>query len=164
MQQIIAGLNNPNYSTVDGVLFNKDKTVLIRFPQGKTGSYNIPDTVTRIAYKAFYGSSGLTSVNIPASVTSIGDFAFDGCTSLTSVNIPNGVTDIGRYAFTRCTSLVSVNIPASLTSIGDFAFYDTRLQNITVDQNNNYYTMVNGMLFKNDMIGSNNYLASILVR
>ena len=162
LRQILASRNNKNYSTVDGVLFNKDRTVLIRFPQGKTGSYTIPKTVTSIAYKAFYGASGLTSINIPASVTSIGDFAFDGCTGLVSVNIPNSVINIGKYAFTRCSALASVNIPASVTSIGDFVFYEcTGLRSVTIDQNNRTYTMANGMLFKKDMTESHRYLAAL---
>ena len=162
LRQIVVSRNNKYYTTVDGVLFNKDKTVLIRFPQGKTGSYIVPNTVTSIAYKAFYNASGLTSVYIPASVTSIGNFAFDGCTNLTSVNIQNGVTNIGKYAFARCTSLASVNIPASVASIGDFAFYNcTGLQRIAVDQNNKNYTLANGMLFRRDMMEHNSYLAVV---
>jgi len=162
LQQIVVSRNNKYYTTVDGVLFNKDKTVLIRFPQGKTGSYIIPNTVTSIAYKAFYNSSGLTSVYIPASVTSIGNFAFDGCTNLTLVNINNGVTDIGKYAFARCTSLASVYIPESVSNIGDFAFYNcTGLQRIAVDRNNINFILANGMLFRKDMIEHNIYLAAV---
>ncbi|MCL2801470.1 MAG: leucine-rich repeat domain-containing protein [Treponema sp.] len=155
LQRFIVSRNNQHYSTVDGVLFNKDRTELIRFPPGKTGSYTIPNTVTTIAYKAFYGASLLTSINIPASVTTIGDFAFDGCTSLASVNIPNSVTDIGRYAFVRCTNLNSVSIPASVVSIGNFAFYDTRLRQISIDYNNQNYTLANGMLLRKDLIEQN---------
>jgi len=165
LQQILANHDNKNYSTVDGVLFNKDRTTLIRFPQGKTGSYTIPNTVTTISYKAFYNASGLTSINIPASVTSIGDFAFDGCTSLTSVNIPNNVISIGSYAFVRCTNLASVNIPASVTSIGHFAFYDcTSLRHVAVDSENKSFTMVNGMLLRKDKTDLNSYLAVVSVR
>ncbi|MCL2721497.1 MAG: leucine-rich repeat domain-containing protein [Treponema sp.] len=161
LRQIIAGRNNRYYTTVDGVLFNKDKTQLIRFPQGKTGSYTIPDTVTSIAYKAFYGASGLTSVNIPSSVINIGNFAFDGCTSLTSVNIPDGVINIGMYAFARCTNLASVNISASVAGIGDFVFYETGLRFIAIDQNNRSFTLVDGMLFRKDMTEPERYLAAV---
>ena len=95
--------NNKNYSSADGVLFNKDKSELITYPAGKTDSeYVIPNSVTRIGRYAFSGCKSLTSITIPDSVTSIGDSAFDGCTSLTDVTIPNSVTSIGDCAFEDC--------------------------------------------------------------
>ena len=79
--------DNSNYCSVDGVLFNKDKTTLIQYPGGKQGAYTIPNSVTRIGDYAIYYCTGLTSVTIPNSVTSIGYEAFRGCTGLTSVTI-----------------------------------------------------------------------------
>ena len=91
---------NNKYSSVNGVLFNKDKTELICYPAGKTDkSYNIPDSVTSVGWYAFSGCSNLTSITIPESVTEIGWYAFSGCTSLKSITIPNSVTSIGEYAF-----------------------------------------------------------------
>ena len=66
---------NPAFSSENGVLFNKDKTELIRFPRGKQGAYSIPKSVTSIGIGAFQNSS-LTSVIIPENVTSIGNNAF----------------------------------------------------------------------------------------
>ena len=115
--------NNKNYSSLDGVLFNKNKTELITYPLGKTDSeYAIPDSVTSIGDYAFKGCTSLTSATIPDSVASIGDSAFYSCTSLTNVTIPNSVTSIGDWAFCNCTSLTSIIIPNSVTSIGDSAF------------------------------------------
>ena len=68
--------NNPAYSSVAGVLFDKNQTTLIQYPGGKAGSYTIPDSVTSIGGAAFACCS-LTSVTIPDSVTSIGELAFD---------------------------------------------------------------------------------------
>ena len=131
---------NTNYSAVGGVLYNKDKTILYQFPAGKTGSFDIPNTVTEILGSAFEGCSGLTAITIPNSVTSIGDHAFYWCTALTSVTIPNSVTSIGDYAFSRCSSLTSpvynthvfaymptsysgaYTIPDGIESIAGFAF------------------------------------------
>ena len=77
---------NNYYSGNNGVLFNKKKTELIRYPAGKSQtSYTIPDSVTSIRGNAFAGCTGLTSIAIPNSVTSIGDWAFDGCTGLKDV-------------------------------------------------------------------------------
>ena len=115
--------DNPNYSSVDGVLFNKSKTELIQYPAGKPESaYEIPDSVTSIGNYAFYYSDSLTSVTIPDSVTSIGNYAFCECYSLTSVTIPDSVTTIGNSAFSFCFALTSVTIPDGVTTIGDEAF------------------------------------------
>jgi len=115
--------NNKNYSSEEGVLFNKNKTEIIHYPAGKTEkNYTIPASVTSIGNSAFYNCSSLTSITIPASVTSIGRAAFYDCSGLTSITIPTSVTSIGNHAFYDCSSLTSIIIPASVTSIGDYAF------------------------------------------
>ena len=114
--------DNSNYCSVDGVLFNKDKTTLIQYPGGKQGSYTIPNSVTSIGDGAFDDCDGLTSVTIPNSFTCIGEDAFSYCDGLTSVTIPNSVTSIGEDAFGWCSGLTSVTIGNSVTSIGDGAF------------------------------------------
>ena len=126
--------NNKNYSSIDGVLFNKEKSELITYLAGKTDSeYAIPNSVTSIGYGAFYCCTRLTSITIPNSVTSIGNYAFENCTRLTSVTIPDSVTSIGDNAFYDCESLASVTIPDSVTSIGDSAFdYCKNLVSITI--------------------------------
>jgi hypothetical protein len=100
--------SNTAYASVDGVLFNKDKTTLIQFPKSKSGNYTIPSSVTSISGGAFSGCGSLMSVTIPDSVTSIGHTAFFRCNNLTSVTIPGSVTGIGNYAFMLCNSLTSV--------------------------------------------------------
>ena len=115
--------NNKNYSSFDGILFNKNKSELIAYPAGKTDSeYAIPNSVTSIGSYAFYGCTSLTSVEIPDGVTSIDWHAFSNCTNLTSIIIPNSVTSVGSYAFEYCTSLTSITIPDSVKSIGNWAF------------------------------------------
>ena len=111
LTQINVDTANTVYSSENGVLFNKEKTELIRYPEGKADtSYSIPSSVTSIGYMAVSGCSGLTSITIPDSVTSIGDYAFSGCSSLTSITIPDSVTSIGDWAFNNCRSLASVYI------------------------------------------------------
>ena len=123
LTQINVDKANTSYSSVNGVLFNKEKTELIRYPEGKTDtSYAIPNSVTRIGSSAFYDCSSLTSITIPNSVTSIGDDAFYDCSSLTSITIPDSVTSIGWDTFSGCSSLTSITIPNSVTSIGYYAF------------------------------------------
>lgn len=107
---------NPNYSSTDGVLYNKDKTTVLQWPAGKSGEVTIPGSVTVIGEEAF-AHSQLTSVTIPASVTSIENYAFSN-NHLTSITIPASITSIGNYAFTN-NQLTSITIPASVSSIGD---------------------------------------------
>ncbi len=137
--------NNRNYTSENGVLFNKDKSSLIQYPGGKKGAYTISDSVTdidwnsfenctgltsvtigkgikEISLEAFSGCTGLTSVTISDSVTLIDSYAFSGCTGLTSVTIPDSVTKIGTSAFQGCTGLTSVTVPGNVTEIGDDAF------------------------------------------
>jgi len=105
--------DNPNYCSVDGVLFDKNKTELIQYPAGKSApSYSIPSSVTTIESAAFRSCSSLTAVTIPNSVTSIGDGAFLNCPNLTSITIPNSVTTIGYYTFDDCSKLPSIDVAA----------------------------------------------------
>ena len=129
---VVAG--NANYSSENGVLFNKAKTELIQYPSQKAGtSYTIPASVTKIDDKAFYACSALQNVTIPKGVTSIGDYVFNNCYALTSVTVPEGVTSIGSNAFAHCESMTSVTIPEGVTSIDECAFcWCTSLMDVTI--------------------------------
>jgi hypothetical protein len=100
--------SNTAYSAQDGILYNKAKTTVVQVPIMKSGTLNLPSTLTSIGSYAFADCSGLTSVTIPGSVTSIGSYAFYACSGLTSVTIPGSVTSIGEYAFAGCSNLISV--------------------------------------------------------
>ena len=143
---ITVNADNVYFSSSEGVLFNKSRQKLILCPKGKTGEYNIPNSVTTIKYcafsscsglntinipnsvktiefKAFFGCSGLNTINIPNSVTTIKSGAFEGCSGLNTINIPNSVTAIEEWAFYGCSGLATINIPNSVTTIGACAFY-----------------------------------------
>lgn len=144
LTNITVDSSNPSFCSESGVLFNKDKTTLIYWPRGKTGSYTIPDGVTAIGDYAFYYCSGLTSVTIPSSVTSIGESAFKHCTGLTSITIPNSVTSIVNLAFWDCDSLTIVYIPSGVNFVpdksgltGDFISQTATKITYTVDSSNN---------------------------
>jgi hypothetical protein len=119
---INAAVDNKAYTSQDGILYNKDKTILIAYPAGKTdGSFIIPDYVTGIGGGAFAGCESLSGITIPNSVTSIGDNAF-AYTGITSVNIPDNITVIKDMTFSNCYGLANVTIPDGVTRIGDNAF------------------------------------------
>ena len=105
LTKIYVDRKNDKFSSVDGVLFNKEETNLIICPEGKSGKYEAPDSVKSIDAMAFRECSNLTSVEIPNSVTEIGWDAFSGCSSLSSIKIPSSVKSIGYYAFEGCSSL-----------------------------------------------------------
>ena len=113
---------NRNYTSLDGVLFSKDLTKIIRYPEGRSGDYTIPSNVTSIGNFAFKGCAGLTNVIIPNGVTSIGELAFSGCKNLSVVTIPDSVNNIGFYAFSNCKALSSVTLPDGLMSIKGSTF------------------------------------------
>ena len=124
LTSITVDTNNQHYCSVDGVLFNKDKTILIQYPAGNTlTSYSIPDSVTSIGENAFEDCVSLTDITIPDSVTSIDEKAFEDCNRLTNITIPDSVTSIGEKAFSGCDRLTNVSLGDSVTSIGSYAFY-----------------------------------------
>lgn len=139
--------NNANYSSADGVLFNKDKTTLIKCPAAKTGSYAIPNTVTTISSEAFYTCPDLTSISVPSTVTELPYRMLMGCTSLSSVSIPNTITSLGGYVFSGCTSLQTITLPDTVTTLGHGVFYEcTALTTIYLSNN---ITSIGSHLFAN---------------
>lgn len=119
--------DNLAYCSEGGVLYNKEKTEIIRYPKEKEGtSFAIPNGVTSISGGAFADCGSLTSVTIPDSVTSIGDSAFSECSSLTGITIPDGVMEIGSKTFYYCSKMASITIPNSVLIIGENAFEGCR--------------------------------------
>ncbi len=133
LASITVDATNENYSSRDGVLFNKGGTTLIRYPEGRAGtSYAVPSGVTTIWGGAFRDSK-LTSITLPNGLTSIGEYAFESCESLTSVNLPSSLTSLGEGVFYHCYKLPSVTIPNGITSIANYTFYGcNRLVSVTI--------------------------------
>jgi hypothetical protein len=134
LTEIVVTPSNPSFSSLDGVLFDKRQTVLIRYPQARQfGDYTIPDTVTSIANSAFEGCGNLTGIVISDSVSVIGDMAFTRCNRLANVQLGNRVTSIGEHAFSGCHSLITITIPDSVRSIERSAFwYCRQLTSVTI--------------------------------
>jgi hypothetical protein len=115
--------DNPNYSSIDGVLFDKNQTTLIHIPTNKAGSYVIPLTVTTIAQQAFRRCHQLSTVTLPENLSRIEDGAFCECFELSSITFPESVNYIGPRAFAFCNKLQNIEIPPRITVIESGAFY-----------------------------------------
>lgn len=139
--------DNPVYRSEGGILYNKEKTEIIRFPKEKAGdSFAIPAGVIKIADGAFEDCRNLKIVTIPDGVTSIGNHAFENCyfatyenykivseIGLEEVTIPDSVTGIGDRAFLNCSKLTGITIPDGVMKIGESTFYNCwRLTSITI--------------------------------
>ncbi|MDE7125670.1 MAG: leucine-rich repeat domain-containing protein, partial [Muribaculaceae bacterium] len=199
LTSITVDSENRVYASVDGVLYNKDITVLIKCPEGRT-SVEIPGSVTSIKDFAFYNCCNLTSITVDSenkAYTSVDGVLYDkDITELikcpegkTSVEIPNTVTTIGIRAFDDCHTLssitvdsenkayasadgvlydkditelitcpegkTSVEIPGSVTIIANSAFDNCHtLSSITVDSENRAYASVDGVLYNKDITES----------
>ncbi len=88
--------SNADFRSVDNVLFDYDKTVLIQFPIGRS----------------------TTSYEIPSGVSKIGEYAFSGCSSVNAILIPESVTYLGQGAFNDCEGLYQLSVPATLDCVG----------------------------------------------
>lgn len=115
---------NANFSSVAGVLFDKNQTTLLRFPASSSNlTYAVPNTVKVVADGAFNGCRALTRVVLSPGVKRIGERAFFTCESLASVSIPEGVERIGSEAFWGCSELTSVVLPSSIKRVEDRTFF-----------------------------------------
>ena len=103
--------NNPSYTSVDGILFNKSKTFLFQAPPSISGNFVIPSTVLTIGGYAFSRASGLLSVTIPSSVKTLMEGAFTACEGLSTIEFPTSVTSIGNFSFQSCYGLTSIIAP-----------------------------------------------------
>lgn len=98
--QFTVDATNSSYSSVGGVLFDKNQTKLLAYPMANMAdTYTVPSTVTSIGKNVFYNNSKLTSIILPSDLTTIGDMVFYGASNLATLNIPATVNYIGTWAF-----------------------------------------------------------------
>lgn len=113
---------NPYITSIDGVIFTKDKTTILCCPQGREGEYVIPNYVTTLGVGAFYSCKKLTNIEIPEGVLEIPSLAFCGCKSIVSMVVPEGVVFIDDFAFSNCESMTYLDVPKTVTEISPYAF------------------------------------------
>ena len=122
LEQVIAQDKNPGFTTIDGVLFDKERKALICYPCGKKESeYTIPAGIERIAMRAFNNCKYLKAVIFPESLRMIERYAFADCENLTSITLPVKLKGICSFAFFRCKQLKKVSLSRN-TRIGHEAF------------------------------------------
>ena len=122
LQEIEVSEGEGEYSSLDGVLYNKDKTKLIAYPLEKRESdFKAPETLKEIGVSSFCNNRYIETVDI-SGVTDIENFAFDNCTALKSVTLSKDLKVVGNDAFYGCPNLKSIRLYDKLETIGDYAF------------------------------------------
>lgn len=136
LKEITVDEKNENYKSSDGILYDKDMTTLIKYPEKHEGdNFKVPDTVTKIDNWAFVGCNTIKTIDLN-NVKEIGEDAFYYCTELTKADIPEGVTELNGSVFGYCVKLEKVTIPSTLKKIGDYAYYCClSLKELTIPDN-----------------------------
>ena len=146
--EIVVDPGNAYFSSEDGVLYNKDKTVLICCPSGKN-AVSIPSTVIELGEHAFDCCEKIEVIDLPRGLKKIGAFAFSECRSLRELILPEGLESIGARSmgnyYGRITEL---HIPASVTNIDENAWGESiAIVKVTVAGGNPRYEMSDGILY-----------------
>lgn len=129
--------DNKDYACLDGVLYNKDMTELLRFPCGRGDDFTLPQGLKKIGNSAFSFSKNITAFDILQSVDTVGSSAFYKCESIKNIFIPSNVKEIGSGAFSNCSSLekVAFDDNMKLDKLSS-AFADCgKLSNVTFGKN-----------------------------
>ena len=155
MKEITVSGSNKNYKSADGVLFTKDGKVLIQYPTGKTGSYQIPKGTETIGYGAF-ALAGIDEVTFPETLKSIENDAFFECYKLKSLRLPESLESIGDLAFGEMrflgsyengeTYFESVYIGENVDYIGTDAFTALNHGKFEVSEKNQKYASLGGFI------------------
>ena len=120
MRQFELKGENEHFTVRNGSLCSADGCLLVKYPCGLEGSYDVPEGITEIGYKAFAGAK-IESVSLPEGIASIDEAAFSGCSKLTEVNFPSSLEYVGPQAFSG-TALRSLELNEGLKSIAKGAF------------------------------------------
>jgi hypothetical protein len=113
---------NPNYCSIDGVLFDKENEGLMEYPKNKDKTdYTVPDGIMGIADSAFYGCKRLVNIVFPESLEFILNYAFEKCEGLKTVTLPVNLQYVGERTFKDCPKLETVTL-SKKTRIGHKAF------------------------------------------
>ena len=178
LQNVTVASDNEFLSSQNGVIFNKDKTVLLWYPCGKPGaSYTVPSGVIKLEEDSFRDIDALTSVTLPDGLKRIENYVFYGCPNLATLNLPSSLEFIGNYSIrglkvssmvvpenisilcsyflSRCPELTSVVLPSTLTRINWYSFSgDLKLKTVTCKAVNPPTIKASDNVFKNVPLAS----------
>ena len=172
---------NKHFVSIDGVLFNYTKSMIVAYPAGRTAAYTVPENVRYIGSCAFaytkaslvdlgsvteiggsaFAASSLSAVVIPDTVISMGEYAFQSSAYLSSVKICNGLRSISKEAFEYCSNLSEITIPAGIESIGGAAFKSAGLGKL-IFENNSKLTVISYEAFFGCPLTSVNFPDSLM--
>lgn len=125
LSAIRVSAGNDSYTSVDGVLFTGDLSVLLNYPNGKSGTeYTLPGETEEISTSAFAGNFSLESVTATESLRRLGESCFERCVGLKTVTVPAGIYSVPRSAFAYCSALETLVLPKTLSAINGYAFSD----------------------------------------
>ena len=125
LKEVTANSDNKAYTSIDGVLFSKNKQTLVYYPVNKSGdTYTVPSSVKEIGNTAFANNKKLQTVIVPETITSIGVGAFTSSV-ITSFYIPDSVTTINVDTFKECSQVKWIVIGSGVSSVGVDAFKNT---------------------------------------
>jgi hypothetical protein len=111
LEDITVNELNPNYCSIDGVLFNKDKSLLIKYPKNKEETdYTVSSGVLEISPSAFYSCKRLVNIVLPENIKFIHIYTFKGCKELKTITLPMSLQYIAGYAFENCPNLETVTL------------------------------------------------------
>ena len=143
---------NQKYSSDEyGVLYNKDKTMLIQYPIGNERiNYTIHSNVTTIGSYSFKSCISLKSIIVPSNVKTIESSTFESCTSLINIVFEQSsqLITIGNYSFSSCTSLISLTLSSNLTSIGSYTFQHCSSLKIVIFEETSKLTTIGSYSFR----------------
>ena len=148
LTEIIVDKNNAYFSSVGGVLYDKNQTLLIVYPASKSDTrFSIPGTVESIGSYSFEGVCYLKEITVPDKVSTLVAHTFSGATSLEKIYLPDTIKSIGTGAFSDCSSLKEIKLPSALTSVNSQLFYScTSLRTLIIPEKVSYveYSFIQG--------------------
>lgn len=109
LESIMVSKNHSSFVSVDGNLYSKDKSLIVKYAPGKKdATFVLPEQVRVIDKGAFYNSFYLEEMTIPSSVKKVCNWAFQNSESLRQITFCEGVSEIERWVLSDCLSLVEI--------------------------------------------------------
>lgn len=169
MQAINVAPDNPYCKSIQGILFDKKETTLIRFPAGlQMLTYEIPNNIKYLGYSAFESCTKLTSVTVNNEIEYIDGYSFSNCKSLKSITLGKNIRRLEYSTFSDCTQLQEIHcLPITPPTITEFCFDSEVLNNcklyIPKGTYNDYWIAQGWGDFKNIIEGDGSIDSALII-